>query len=424
MKDQHFNGAKPQEQAQEDVLSSCGFLKELASARKVCIIKTAVILAVFAAACVFLTKSFWVSLIFLAIYLIIRKFVQVGASMTHEYFNSFTMRYEIGDHSVLGFLVGLVAIYALMLGIQKLDALLFPPYFFIFEVLFVAGVAFWLLGPIMADIYFIIESSVMLKNPPQTEYFTLSAYLDNGNVGKFKRAVKKTVTTLVLLVTVGTLVGQAAQYFVESPKLLAELNRQTVLENYGQNKRLVVIPDDAFENPESRSYGRFKSRCEDEYVFESDNGGVKSKNTVNVTYIYENDGWVVSAYNAEVAVTEMNLHGEWNGRGRDIFVIENSDQFLFTVTLQKMTETEAVGKLVCKTPKGELYYESGFTATVEKKEETDKNGIRQLYFDAAATVEVPRGFIDTYDFAFRYHVGTDTVIMTSGYEAVLSRSDK
>ena len=114
---------------QEEQLTS-DFIEEMKSSRLFCILKTAVILAVFAAACIFVTRSFWIAVALIAIFIIIKKFVQVGSSMTYQYFNTLTKRDETGDHGFLGLLVGMVAIYAVVLGIQKLNELFFPPYFF------------------------------------------------------------------------------------------------------------------------------------------------------------------------------------------------------------------------------------------------------------------------------------------------------
>ena len=145
------------------------FLQELNIARLITVIKLILILAIFGGIAIFVSKSFIVPLILIALFLIIKKFVRVGNSVIYESFNQFSGTYELADMGFIGFLIGLVVVYAAMIGLQKLAEYLFPPYFFIFEFIVVAILFIWLVGPVLSDIYFVIKASVMIKNPPRRD---------------------------------------------------------------------------------------------------------------------------------------------------------------------------------------------------------------------------------------------------------------
>ena len=400
------------------------FLKEMKTARLVTIFKTIITLALFAGVAIFISKSVIVTLIFLAIFLIIKKFVQVGKSVVYESYNQFIRGFQIADAGFIGFLIGIVVVYAGLLGVQKLNDILFPPYFFIMQFAIVACLILWLMGPVFADIYFIIESSVMIKNPPETESFLLSEYMEQGNVGKFQKTVSRIKVIAFFTIVLGALLAQTAQYLVESPKLLAELDREAVYTAYAEENAAIKVSGEKFDNPDSREYKRFKAKCIDTYIFDSDNGGVKTHNTVTVTYNYKNK-WVVDDYDIETELLSINLSGTWKGLGEDKYYIGNSDQFQFTLVIDKMTESEASGSFKSVPPGDDAVnqFSCTFTGTVEKKTEYDDNDNEQIYYTITATTNKPRGWGDEKTIFFTYHVGTDTMGVSLNYNALLERAE-
>jgi len=109
------------------------FIKELKTARLITIIKTIIILALFVGIGFFVTESILVTLILLAAFIIIKKFVKIGSSIVYEEYNQFTGGFELADFGFLGFLIGIVAVYAALIGVQALNDILFPPYFFVMQ---------------------------------------------------------------------------------------------------------------------------------------------------------------------------------------------------------------------------------------------------------------------------------------------------
>ena len=405
----------------EKQISAKLFIKEMKKARLSCIIKNLVLIALFAIACIFASKYILFSIAFIIAFVFIRKFVLIGSKVTHEYYNTISRSFEMGDLGFAGFLVGLVAFYAVCSGINWLNENLFPPYFFIFELLVVVAIGLWLFSPLLVDFYFIIESSGYIKNPPKEEYFVLSDYLKTDKISTFKKTTTKAVTGLCITLIVGAFVIQTVQYFVMSPKLLAELNRQEVYTEYVKGNLVINVPQEEFENPDKREYKRFKAKCIDTYVFESDNGGLKTKNTVKVTYNHDGS-WIVTDYEANTEVISVDMSGTWTGVGRDGYFIY--DECNFTVVIDKMTDTKAKGsiKSVCPQDGENKEYYAGFTAMVEKKAYTDKYGKEQIYYIMDAKTEEHRDFV-TDKIVFEYHVETDTLTVSHNYEAVLSREN-
>lgn len=403
----------------EERLITKDFIADLKKGRLFCIIKNLVLIAIFVAASIFVSKSILLTLALIIIFIIVRKFVQIGATMKHEYFNTISRTFEIGDLSVLGFLVGLVVVYAIFSGINWLNETLFPPYFFIFELIVVAGVGLWLFFPLLFDIYFIIESSVFIKNPPKEEVFVMSDYLKEGSVAKFKKNAKRVIVGACLTALVGAVIVQTVQYFIESPKLLAELDREKAYASYSEQKLKVNVPKEEFENPDKREYKRFKAKCIDTYIFETDNGGFKTENTVTVTYNYDG-GWMVTDYDAETSVISIDMSGKWTGVGKDAYF--GNEECQFTVVIDKMTKTEAVGSITVINPleSENNEYHAKFTGTVEHVVHTDKYEERHIYYVIKATAEEARSWGDD-QIVFDYHVGSDTINVLHNYEALLTR---
>ena len=412
--------AEAKARAEQDIFETRSFIRELKKSRLICIIKTAITIALFVAASVLFTKSLLASLVFFALFLVVKKFVQIGSSVIGEYYNGITGRYELGDQGFLGFLVGLVVAYALLLGVQALNDFLFPPYFFIMPFAILVGLVIWLLGPILSDIYFIIESSVMIKNPPLAETFSLSEYTTEGKVGRFINVASKIKIFAVLALIIGALLTQTVQYSIEAPKLLAELDRQAVYAKYSEENAVVKIPEEEFENPDERDYKRFKAKCIDTYIFDIDNGGVKTYNEVTVTYNYDN-GWKVTDYEAYSSILSVELSGTWKGMGRDAHFGTPDYSAEITVTIDRMTETEAEGSMSSIIPGNpEAVYKSKFTATVEQVKDRDDDGILQTYYVMSATTEEERSWGEK-GVRFTYNVGTDKLSVSHNYEALLTR---
>ena len=407
----------------QDYFYTKSFIKELKTARLITIIKTIIILALFVGIGFFVTESILVTLILLAAFIIVKKFVKIGSSIVYEEYNQFTGGFELADFGFLGFLIGIVAVYAALIGVQALNDILFPPYFFVMQFIIVSCLFVWLIGPVLKDICFIIESSIMIKNPPKSETFFLSEYLKAGNVGKFKKIVSRIKTIAVCAIILGALLVQTVQYFVESPKLLAKLGRSAAYTEYAEENLAIKIPEEEFENPDKREYKRFNAKCIDTYIFDSNNGGMETQNTVIVTYDYQ-DKWIVADYNIETEVTSVNLSGTWGGIGEDKYFIENSDQFKFTLVLDRMTESEASGHFTSVPPgdNTENKFHASFTATVEQKTEFDDNDNEQTYYVMTATADKPRGWGDDTQIIFTYHVGTDTISVSHNYNALLNRT--
>ena len=67
--------AKTEAGAEQDIFETGSFIKELKKSRLVCIIKTVITIALFVAASVLFTKSLLASLVFFALFLVVKKFL-------------------------------------------------------------------------------------------------------------------------------------------------------------------------------------------------------------------------------------------------------------------------------------------------------------------------------------------------------------
>lgn len=325
--------------------------------------------------------------------------------------------------SVIGGLFRMVLFYLAVVLFTEgvIKTIIFPEDVLVNWVIYITLILGLVAYSIMRDVTKIKLGHEITKAARGGDRYFLSQDIEAIRDGIEDKEAERTASIIVSMGTiiVVALLVQTIICLVQAPGIKKQLDPYRSYDSHCERNDgstlygdIVDLPEEWFEqalqDKDALKFSRFKTKCKLVGTGPKAQNGFVYDITMEIRYVYRDGyGWRVASaekLGSELVSAEIPevITGSWTGIGRDRMANARDDNEV-TITLEKLTETEAIGTITCVL-NGEVLYTKGFTGTV-----TCQNYV----YEVEAVMDSLNGFWERFYFVYSAYGDTITFLETS-----------